>query len=419
MTVRIFQNRNLFNWLVGIVLTIGALASFGCNDKLSVVGNNLISDTLQLTSVSSTDSVPFVIGTSSYINRISLSGIGYVFIGKSGTTEAFSLSRLSVPDSAPELTIDNFVSAKMLITPSTPYYAYGDTIGNQLSFTVYKVVKVWTTIATPDTITPDFIDKTKTLATYSGIIPLKDSSSVISFDFDRDQVIEWFNLRKQYGNANDTLNYGIAFIPNSNSNIIRRFASGAVGSSDSTRFATILITYHRPNATDSTIKLFSAYDGTYLTTTAPEDKYITIQGASAINSNISFDVSSIPKGVAIHLAGLTLTMDPSKSFAGTAGTDPVVFATFVDSTSNNLVRPYYGSRLKDGNGNYTNEYFFPTLNTALEGMIRRNGKGTITLQVQNSYYQNRMDKLVFFGSDAVDSTKRPKLSIVYSSRPKF
>lgn len=419
MVVRIFQNRYFFNWLVGIVLAIGALASSGCNDKLSVVGNNLIGDTLQLTSVNSTDSMPFINATYPVINRISLSGSGYVFIGKSGTTEASSLSRLAVPDSAPVITKENFVSAKMLITPSTPYYAFGDTTGNQLSFKVFKVVKVWSTTATPDTITDDYIDKSKTLASYSGNIPLQDSASVISLDFDRDQIIEWFNLRKQYGNANDTLNYGIAFVPDINSNVIRRFASGSVGAMDSSRFATILVTYHRENTTDSTITLVSTYDGSYVKTTVPQDSSITIQGAAALNSNIELDVSSIPKGVAIHLAGLTLTLDPSKCFTGTTGIDSIVYATFVDSTSDNLVRPYYASRLKDGNGNFTNEYFFSSLNSAIEAMVRRTGKGTLRIQVQSSNYQNRMDKLVFFGSNAADTAKRPKISIVYSTRPKF
>ncbi len=422
MTVRIFQNRYPANWLVAVFLAIVALASSGCNEKQSVVGNNLLSDTLQLTSINSSDSLPLIVGSSSFSKHISLSGIGYVFIGQSGTTKSFTLSRLSVPDSVPDITVADIVSVKMFITPSNPYYAFGDTTSNQLSFTVYKVAKLWGTTATLDTITPisDFIDKSKQLAKYDGIIPLKDSTGAISIDFDKELIIEWFALRKQFGKENDSLNYGIAFYPNDNSTVIRRFASGAVGSEDSVQFAELQITYRKPaEDTNKVIRMLSAYDGTYTDSPAPTDKSITIQGVSAIHSQINFDVSAIPKGVAVHLAGLTITMDPTRSISGTAGIDPTIYAEFIDSTSNNLLRQYYGSRLKDASGNYTNEYFFPNLNSALEAMVRRNGTGTITLQTQPANYTDRLDKFVFFDSQASDSTKRPRLTVVYSTRPKF
>lgn len=420
MTVRIFQNRYPVNWLAAAIVVIVVLVSSGCNEKQSVVGNNLLSDTLQLTSINSSDSLPLIAGSSSFSKHISLSGTGYVFIGKSGTTESFTLSRLSVPDSVPDITAADIVSAKMFITPSNPFYAFGDTTSNQLSFTVYKVAKLWATTATLDTITPDYIDYTKQLATYDGSIPLKDSTGAITIDFDKEQVIEWFALRKQFGKENDSLNYGIAFVTNTNSTVIRRFASGAVGSEDSVQFAELQITYRKPTEdTNKVIRMLSAYDGTYTNSSAPTDKSITIQGVSAIHSAINFDVSVIPKGVAVHLAGLTLTMDPSRSMSGTTGTDPTIYAEFIDSTSNNLLRQYYGSRLKDGNGNYTNEYFFPNLNSALEAMVKRNGTGAITLQTQPANYTDRLDKLVFFDSQAADSTKRPRLTVVYSTRPKF
>ncbi|MBS1538660.1 MAG: hypothetical protein JST20_13035 [Bacteroidetes bacterium] len=420
MKVRIIHNHSLFNWFCGVILIITALtAMIGCNDKLSVVGNNLLSDTLQLTSINSSDSLPLITGSSSFSKSISLSGVGYVFIGKTSTSEALTLSRIAMPDSVPDLNVADIISAKLFISASNPYYAFGDTTNNQLSFSVVKVLKLWGTTATRDSITPDYFDS-KPLATYNGKIPLRDSTGTFTVDFDKDQVIEWFSLRRKLGSGNDSLNYGIAFRANSDCNIIRRFSAGSVGNAEAPQFTSLQVVYRRTTDTNSTvITIPSSYEGTYVTTPNPTEKSITIQGVSAIHSQISFDVSSIPKGVAIHLAGLTLTLDPSRSEAGTAGTDAAVYAEFIDSTSNNLVRTYYGARSQDANGNYTNEYFFPSLNSALEAMVRRNGIGTITLQTQPANYYKRMDKLVFFGAQESDSTKRPRMTVVYSTRPKF
>jgi hypothetical protein len=417
MIVRIVNNCSIAHWIVGFCLIIATLASAGCNEKLSVVGNNLLSDTLQLTSINSSDSLPLIIGSSSYAKHVSLSGVGNVFIGKTGTTEAFTLSRLSVPDSVPALTVNDIISATMVVSASNPLYAFGDTTNNQLSFQVVKVLKLWGTTATLDSITPDFFD-TKPLANYEGKIPLQDSSGIITLDFDKNQVIEWFNLRRQLGVGNDSLNYGIAFRANPNSTVIRRFSSGAVGNPDIAQFASLKIVYRKSTGDTSVITMESSYDGTYISALTPTDKSITVQAATAIHSQISFDVSLIPKGVAIQLAGLTLTLDPSRSTVGTTGTEAAIYAEFIDSASN-VVQPYYGSRLQDANGNYTNEYFFPTLNSALEAMVRRNGKGTITLGTNPSNYYKRLDKLVFFGLQEADSSKRPRLTVVYSTRPTF
>jgi len=420
MRVPTIQKHFMYHWLCGAILLITLLfALTGCNDKLSVVGNNLLSDTLQLTSITSSDSLPLITGSSSFSKAISLSGIGYVFIGKTGTYEALTMTRLSMPDSVPELKPEEISSAKLFISTSNPFYAFGDTTTNQLSFSIVKVLKLWGTTATRDSITPDFFD-TKPLATYNEVIPLKDSTGSIIIDLDKEQVIEWFNLRRKLGSGNDSLNYGLAFRANSNSTVIRRFSSGVVGNSGVAQFASLKVTYKKTTDTNQTIiSIPSSYEGTYITTPTPTESSITIQGASAIHSSINFDVSSIPKGVAIHLAGLTLTLDPARSELGTAGTDAAIYAEFIDSTSNNLVRTYYGSRSQDASGNYTNEYFFPSLNSALESMVRRNGIGRLTVLTQPANYYNRMDKLVFFGAQDADSTKRPRMTVVYSTRPKF
>jgi len=416
------EYRQLSRFLSSVFVAVFLLGLISCNEKLSVVGNTFPPDTLQLTSVITTDSQPLVTTSVPFVQSSSLSGFGVVYIGKTPTIEAITLSRLITPDSIPTIPAENITTAKLVITPTNPLYAFGDTTSNQLSFSVVKVKKLWSPKATLDSITPtaDYFE-TVPLATYTGKIDLKDSTGSIEIDFDKKQVIEWINLRNQY--KNDTLNYGIAFIPTSGSTVIRRFAAGAVGSSSTTQFATLKVTYKKSltDPKEDTVLFISGYDGTFFSTPAPgnSDKSIALQGAVEMKSTVSFDVRTIPKGVAIHIAGLTLTFDPSRSTTGTSGMDSVIYADFIDSSASNLLRSYYGSRLKDASGKFTDEFFFPTLNSAIEGIVRRSGTGSITIQTRPDQHYLRVDKMVFFGPEEPDKSKRPRLTIIYSTRPKF
>jgi hypothetical protein len=409
-------------FLSSVFVAVFMLSLISCNEKLSVVGNTFPPDTLQLTSVITTDSQPLVATSVPFAQSSSLSGFGVVYIGKTPTVEAITLSRLVIPDTLPTIPAENIMSATLEITPTRPLYAFGDTASNQLSFSVVKVKKLWSPRATLDSITPaaDYFDNSA-LATFTGKIDLKDSTGSIKINFDKSQIAEWISLRNQY--KNDTLNYGIAFIPTSGLSVIRRFSSGAVGSTSTKQFATVTVTYKKSltDAKEDTVLLISGYDGTFFSTPSPgnSDKSIALQGAVAIKSRVSFDVRVIPKGVAIHLAGLTLTLDPSRSVFGTSGMDSVIYADFIDSSANNLLRSYYGSRLKDASGKFTDEFYFPTLNSAIEGIVRRSGTGSVTIQTRPDQFYLRTDKMVFFGPEEPDKSKRPRLTVIYSTRPKF
>ena len=208
-----------------VFTTVLLLGLTSCNEKLSVVGNSFPPDTLQLTSIMTTDTQPLVTTSVPVLKSRSLSGFGVVYIGKTPTMEAITLSRLSTPDSMPALTPTDIISAKLFITPTNPLYAFGDTVTNQLSFTVVKVKKLWSPQATLDSISPasEYFD-TKTLATYSDKIELKDSTANIILDFDQSQIIEWITNKNKYGT--DSLNYGIAFLPAAGSTVIRREGPG-------------------------------------------------------------------------------------------------------------------------------------------------------------------------------------------------
>lgn len=254
-----------------VFVAVFMLSLISCNEKLSVVGNTFPPDTLQLTSVITTDSQPLVATSVPFAQSSSLSGFGVVYIGKTPTVEAITLSRLVIPDTLPTIPAENIMSATLEITPTRPLYAFGDTASNQLSFSVVKVKKLWSPRATLDSITPtaDYFDNSA-LATFTGKIDLKDSTGSIKINFDKSQIAEWISLRNQY--KNDTLNYGIAFIPSSGSSVIRRFSSGAVGSTSTKQFATVTVTYKKSltDAKEDTVSLISGYDGTFFSTPSPE-----------------------------------------------------------------------------------------------------------------------------------------------------
>ena len=68
----------------------------------------------------------------------------------------------------------------------------------------------------------------------------------------------------------------------------------------------------------------------------------------------------------------------------------------------------------DGNGKYR----FNSITSSVQLWNKGNGRGSIVVMPHNTLNQAKeLDKLVFFGLNAVDSTKRPTLRVIYSLNP--
>lgn len=381
---------------------------WGCNDRFSPVGSEFLTDTVGVFTIS-TDSAQLISKATSYHRRLNNTTIfnnGVIYIGKAGDVEAFSMIRMvNIPDTLGAIAASDIISAKLKLQPVR--YVFGDSVANNLSFNVVKVLKLWRPTVTLDSITPDFFDS-KTLASFTGQVPLKDSMDAISMDFDKDILIEWFKLRQQ--TKNDSLIYGIALRPTGANSVVRAFSTGIIGQTER-KTSTIEVIYKRSDATLDTLVLRSGYDGAYFNAPLPTNEDIVIQGGLPFVTELLCDFSSLPANVAIQKAELILTYDASRSIFGNSGRDSVIFATYVDSTRSNRLGSTFGIATSG-----TDKFSYPVVSGFVEAGYRSTSKhGTILLQVYDRIF--RSDRYVFYGPNHPDKSKRPKLTIIYSTRP--
>lgn len=398
----IFRNNIL------IITAVFGILLGACNQKVPDVGVSLLTDSVTLHGFTGTHLVTDV---NSVYRRFAQFNDGTIFLGKSGSTEAVSCVRfVNIPDSLGNLTETDIVSATLSLQPLR--YVLGDSVQNRLACNVVEVLLPYSDTTKIDYVKQANFFDTKTIATIDAQIPLKDTVPAVETNFDKSVIIKWLQRKQQY--KNDTLTYGIAFRDNG-STVMRRFSTQSIANLTAP-LTKLIIRYRKPgNTTIDTMTWESGNDATFTDAPLGESGAITVHGSVAVDGIMSFDISALPAGVAVHLAKLTLTLDPSRTVAGNFGADSLVGARFIDSSNaTNLAYDYFGYRISG-----TSKYIFPLMNSAVDGMLRRKGKGTLILRPESKFDIHQCNRLVFFGNTAPDTTVRPLLEIIYSTRPKI
>ncbi len=399
------MKHKIFSALAIALACVIGLFFGACNQKTPDVANALLSDTVSLHGFSAN---PSVVGTA--YRRFAQFNDGTLFLGKSGTTEAVSFVRfMQIPDSLGALTEADIVSATLSMQPLR--YVLGDSIQNRLKINVVELLKPYLDTTIADQITPEFFDA-KVAASIDAQIPLKDSVAPIEISFDKSVIVKWLKRKQQY--KNDTLTWGIALRDNGSS-VIRRFSTPTI-SNPNAPHTMLRIVYRQPGGgTLDTMTWHSGGDATFTYAPLGGQGVLLVHGAVAVDGLMSFDISSLPAGIAVHLAKLTLTLDPSRTIVGNMDVDSLIGARFIDSSNlTNLAHDYFGYYVKD-----KQKYVFPLLNSAVDGMIKRGGKGVIVVRPVSQYDMNQCNRLVFWDSSAPDTTARPLLEVIYSTRPKL
>jgi hypothetical protein len=379
---------------------------FGCNEQSPVAGGILIDDSTYVTVLSS-DSVPFLKTATGFNTKPSASYLNSLFIGSSKGFQASILARFgNIPDS---LAGAEIVSATLKLQPER--YVFGDSVANRLAFSVYSVNKLWAPDATIDTLSQNGFIDAKSIANYDGIIPLKDTMSSISIDIDKSFISQWFTTKSN--TKSDSLIYGVALIPTMNSTVIRAFARNTISSPEKSPVLLQVLYKKSGSQTIDSVLLISAYDGCFVKSPLQNDGSIVLDCASGQVSELGFNLSAVPKNVSVHGAVLTLQVNASQCITGNRPKDTVITANFVDSSTANILREYYAV-----SSSSSTEYTFSVLNSVIEGILRRGTNGILKILPYVDRDRNRVDRLVFYGPNDPDPTKRPKLKIVYSNRPK-
>ena len=395
-----------------------------CNDKPTDIGYSLIQDTVNTKTLTSIDSAFIISHSNSFIIRDTLFNKGALFVGKSENMKAVSMLRFAfIPDSLSYVTSADIDSVSLILPVNK--YVYGDTVNkSSMSFRVYKIKQDWSNKTTWDIVYPggsqssSYFDETKTLASFNA--PIIDTIPVISIPLDKELLVDWFQLAKDTVSRKSI--YGIALVPDESSTSIRSLA--AISYSSSASHPTIKVYFkNKSNARDSAI-LGSGIDYYIVNNTLPNDSSMTVQGAVYIRSKIDIDLSKqysndvrlIPDLSAIHSASLELTLDSVNSNVGNSVFDSTLYAIlYRDSLNGKSLSTYYASRSKTDKSKYT----FHNITSAIEHWVKTGiKKGSLVITIEGLNEDRSLNKLKFYGNNEIDKTKRPKLNIIYSTRPK-
>ncbi len=414
------------NKLIILSFSILVIVLSSCNEAPTEIGFPFINDTISVEAISSIDN-PFIVEQKVFKQHVHYINMAGFLVGKSGDFQSMTFIRFVAPkDTFKYITPDKIISSK--VTLKALKYVYGDASA-PLAFSVYDVNKLWTPKTSWDSVfnsNIDYINLNRKIGEYNSIVNVIDTGEYISFDLDKEITSEWMKF------GNDTTQYinkGIALLPNENSKNIRKF-DGPTISDDPAKYYYSELNIHYYNADNiiDSIKLISAME--YSLSDAPADfneTDIVLQGAVQYNTELHFDLSTLPNNIAIHSASLELNLDLNKSKLSNNSTDSLrdneIIATYrrasgadTSTVYEKTVTPAYGQKTS----NFIS-YNFEIFTFIVEQWILRDQKKGIVLlsKAPIDKLYNTIDRYIFHGINDPDINLRPKLKIIYSVRPNY
>jgi hypothetical protein len=397
--------------LLFVFFIAGLFVFNSCNDLPTELGYNLLEDTISVSLITSADT-NLIVNTENYAQKLTIFNAGAVYIGNAGKLKANTFLRFgSIPDTLKNINLEDIISAEIIMFPYK--YTFGDTNSNTLSFKTYEIKKTWTKDFSWDSLTGDFYD-TKVLGDYNKQISYKDTIiPSISIPFDKEIVKKWFVLQSDTNTAKQ--NYGVAIVPNAESNVIRQFSAQQLGSANSSSSLKVVIK-NKSNTTD-TLFMPSAVEFSVINKPEFNNETILVQGGTGLRSKIYFDLSMLPELAAVHKSQLEMTFDWSGYLAGNIKPDTVIAFDLYsekDSLLTTPIRTFYGSV-----NTTTGKMVCYSISSGVETWLRTTKKGYLVAKFEglNSEYK-RLDRYSFFSNKQTDKTKRPYLKLIYSKRLK-
>lgn len=411
--------RHPFHFYFSFVTISFLLLLSSCNDQPSEVGTDLWIDTVTLHSISTSDTTLFS-STSNETKRFGLFRLGGLLLGKYEGITAITFVRFTnIPDTLNYVTENDIQECTLELTSQK--YSFGDTVTNRLEFTIHKINNLWFNLTTWDSI----VDPTKQpfygvqqFGSFSGISTDKDTLP-LKVTLDKSIASEFFRLQAD-SNLRIT-NYGLALVPNGNTSIIRRFSTKSLSSSDQSKYVFLRVVFRnqRKNNALDTVLIESGVDATMVNDATPNsNQNLVIQGSLMKRAKIEFDLTMIPKDAFIHYAQLSFVRNEAESKGGTNGIDEFIGLSYYDNPDNASITPtrlFLAERTAN-----TQTYTFKSIVSLVEQWLRySNGKGVAYLEPEGTSKLLEIDKVSFYGISTPDSTKRPSLKIIYSTRPGF
>ena len=419
-------------------MLLAMLGIAGCNDEPSPVGSGYLPETVSFSTYVVGASELEIISGAARISNATSQGSSTVLVGLApDNTVAHGLLAITEPIKALEgpnpRSVDK-VSLRMRTLP----YRYGDLSGRQSTFDIVVLEEIALDTIRYNEALASRIAAAPSLGTYTGTLP---DSAVVTVDLDRDASLRF--LREYY--AYDTTITTTAGRADTIITIETRKTLGLRGRNGSTVIASFLgaTSADVPDTLlpallvrmgDSTATLgfgVSSWVGDLPVETGPGR--IVVAGGEPIRTFIQVTPNALPVGATIHQARLVLHVDADASKRGTTEANSYITLSEADAEARTSFLPRGGGRLLGGfrrsadSTSFTNIFEIDALAPSITSAVRSRraggsavapfvlalGRGSNGRADQES---GTVDRLVFHGLDAADTTLRPTLIIIYSTQ---
>ncbi len=382
---------------------LAALAVLGlsaCNDKATDIGAVLVPGTDTVYTITSADK-PLLDTLQTLTQRVPLFNSQYVLFGKTFDSEArLFIEFLNYP-SLGDSSAWHVVESHLQVIPQA--YVFGDTLNTTIGMRGYNLSKVWSAQATWDSIwAPD--GSTDYYSTASP--PVVDASiSITSVDsinyipFDVNATRNWLVAGADSATRVNTL-FGFVLL-STNTSSIRQFRN-LNGQSEVLLLR--VITQHKDSALPDTNWLRGAV-ACFVDSPPAQPDELVVQGTRIHRSSITAHIDSLPEYAIIVGATFVVELDEVRSQIGSLGPDELLQLTYT-AADGSLFR--YTARI-----NENRQYVFDNISAAIQRIRSDGGTGALVLYPGSQYETWRMNRLVFH-TEATDSSKKPKLTILYT-----
>ncbi len=409
------------------------LALSSCNDD--PIFQSLNQEPTDLNQANS-DSVEIILSYGSEYVNLDRSPTSLPFlVGWAEGIEVLTIQEFEVPDTLSYIVDTNIQSAQIFYFHGD--YAWGDLENPKLEFNVYSLEDDVFKYNNWDDINNSLMGE-HPLASFSSSVDFfsQDGSSSFSLidtlDFDKKIIARWLQIKGDTKSQSFTSEqkenaYTIAIKPEESSNVISRFFNNPIKYDDNTqqpdiataKRAKIKVVINDPlTNVETVIWLSSAYNKSFFKNPEePEDKSFTIQSGATSRAHLFFNLNNIiPKYAGIVSAELRLSLDVEKSKFGNRPQDSILSADLLGSASETPALWDFKAYRETG----TDVYTFRKLAAAFDLWVSKDNYGRIYFAWQKEFQSFNelvhLDKYVFYGPDAQDKSKRPKLIVVYYER---
>jgi hypothetical protein len=371
-----------------------------CSDDPSSIGIDLLAgDFVIVSSFDTKDDSVFQ--SSSYFKEVLPLGLASrLLIGKRDDIEASALMDFAffINDSMKQDFLDGNITVNKATIELTPIYTYTDESA-EFDFTVHKINSDWAPASFTSDSLPGLSFDAEDLSSNKNF-----TDSLYTFDLNNDFVLSW--IKFTLDSSLEAVN-GIYYQPTMNSNKVVGFQALTTTSSTA---AKLKIVIEKQGSYTDTIQPFIFSDVSAVVGDVPvlPAESIALQSSITVQGKLFFDVSNVPREVIVNQAELILTADTLNSITGSSFNGNLLAYRVTDSTDNSIDEDNAIELRKDNDvysGDVTSFVTLWIANNNNEGMIIRPGSITEGLEL-----------FAIKGSEYPDSSMRPRLRIVFTSR---